>query len=79
MVKIKCKKCKKVIFKYHKIGKGRILRCHKQRIKADFSIRDGDKVLCECGNLIGLDEGTLIRMRQDAFERSGTISKSLKR
>ena len=79
MVKIRCSKCRKVIFKYHKVGKGRILRCYKERIKADYSLRKGDRIMCECGNLIGVDEGTLIRMRQSAFERSGTTAKSLKK
>ena len=75
MITIKCAKCHSKIFKYKKIGKGRILHCWKERIKEDYSIRDGNKVKCKCGNLIGLNESKFIRMKQNAFTKSGTTSK----
>ena len=72
MLTIRCKNCKKKIFKYNKIGEGRVLRCWFDRIVKDYSIHDGNKVRCECGNLIGIIEGKRIKMKQNAFEHSGT-------
>ena len=48
MLTIKCAKCKRKIFRYLKVGKGRVLHCWKGRITRDYSIREGNKVLCEC-------------------------------
>ncbi len=72
MLTIKCAKCKKPVFKYIKVGKGRVLRCHKDRIVKDYARRDGNRVLCHCGNLIGIDEGHWIKMKQGSFTCSGT-------
>ena len=72
MLTIKCAKCKRPVFKYIKIGKGRVLRCHKARIVKDYTRRDGNQVLCQCGNLIGTDEGRWIKMKQNASTCSGT-------
>ena len=71
MITIKCIKRRSKIFKYLKVGKGRILHCWKDRIIKDYSIRDGDKVKCCCGNLIGVDEGKWIKMKQSSFIYSG--------
>ncbi len=57
MLTIKCAKCRKPVFKYTKVGKGRALRCYKSRILKDYTRRDGSKVLCQCGNLIGANLG----------------------
>ncbi len=73
MITIRCAHCRKKIFKYNKIGKGRILYCWKERIKEDYTKREGDKVLCECGKLIGIDEKIRIRMKQNSFIYSGHI------
>jgi hypothetical protein len=70
MLTIKCAKCKRPVFKYIKIGKGRMLRCYKARIVKDYTRRDGNQVLYQCGNLIGTDEGRWIKM--NAFTCSGT-------
>jgi len=75
MLKIKCARCHGKIFRYRKIGKGRVLHCWKNRIVRDFSIRDGEEVKCSCGNLIGIDEGKCIRMKQHSFTYSGTITR----
>jgi len=72
MVVIKCAKCKGKIFKYLKIGKGRILHCWKGRIVEDYSAQDGNEVKCQCGNLVGIDEGKWIKMKQRSFTYSGT-------
>jgi DNA-directed RNA polymerase subunit RPC12/RpoP len=75
MVIIKCARCKRKIFKYEKIGKGRILHCWENRIKEDYSIHKGAEIRCSCGNLIGIIERKWIKMKQNAFEFSGTITK----
>jgi DNA-directed RNA polymerase subunit RPC12/RpoP len=75
VVVIKCVRCKQKIFKYEKIGKGRIWHCWKHRIKEDYSIHKGTEIRCSCGNLIGIVEGKWIKMKQNAFEFSGAITK----
>ena len=72
MLTVKCVKCKRPVFKYIKVGKGRVLRCYKARIVKDYTRRDGNQALCQCGNLIGTDEGRWIKMKQNAFTYSGT-------
>jgi len=75
MITVKCAKCKRKIFKYQKIGKGRLWRCWKERIIEDYSIRDGNQIKCKCGNLIGIDQGKWIKMRQNSFTCSGVIKR----
>lgn len=72
MLTIKCAKCKAKIFKYLKIGKGRLLHCWRQRIIEDYSVRAGNEVRCQCGNLIGIDEGKWIKLKRNSFTCSGT-------
>ena len=64
---IRCTKCKSKIFRYLKIGKGRVLHCWKGRIIEDYSIHDGIEIKCQCGNLIGIDEEKWIKMKQHTF------------
>jgi len=72
MLTIKCAGCKAKIFKYKKFGKGKVLYCYKDRIKEDFSSKDGKDYKCKkCGRVIGLDEGGRIKMKQNAFTYSG--------
>ncbi len=75
MITIKCVRCGKKLFKYIKVGEGRVLRLYKNRIVKDFSKREGDVVKCECGNIIGRDEGRWIKMRQSSFTYTGKIIK----
>ncbi|RQV97979.1 hypothetical protein EH221_03205 [bacterium] len=75
MIHIKCSKCRREIFIYKKIGKGRIWHCWKDRIKEDNSVRDGHIIKCSCGNTIGVDEGKWIKMKPHAFNYSGTITR----
>ena len=73
MLVIKCAKCKAKIFKYRKIGKGRVLRCWKKRIVEDYADWDGAKVKCsKCGATIGNADNLKVRMKQSAFTSSGT-------
>jgi len=71
MLTIKCVKCKRKIFRYFKLGKGRVLHCWTNRIEKDYSTREGNRVLCKCGNLIGLEQDKCIKMRQAAFFHTG--------
>jgi hypothetical protein len=67
MLIIKCAKCKQKNFKYVKIGKGRLWHCWKKRIVEDFSIHEGKKIKCKCGNLLGIDEDKWIKLKQNSF------------
>jgi len=72
MLIIKCAKCKRKILRYVKIGKGKLWHCWKDRIIEDFSIHDGKNIKCTCGNLIGIDTGKWIKLKQHSFITSGT-------
>jgi len=72
MLTIKCAKCKGKVFRYVKIGKGKLWHCWKSRIVEDYSIHEGKEVRCQCGNLIGIDEGKWIKLKQHSFTCSGT-------
>ena len=67
VLKIRCARCNKLIFKYLKVGKGRLWHCWKGRIIEDHSVREGNEVRCVCGNLIGIDKGRYIKLRQRSF------------
>lgn len=72
MLTIKCAKCHNKLFKYKKIGKGKVLKCFFSRIeKADY-IKDNDTVLCKCGNKIGTVQGNHIKMIAGNFIYTGT-------
>ena len=75
MITIKCAKCKKKIFKYEKVGKGQLWHCWKNRIIDDYSVRDGNKIECQCGNSIGIDEGKWIKMKHHSIHYSGTVTR----
>jgi hypothetical protein len=60
------------------MGGGRLLNCWKDRIIKDYSVRDGNKVKCRCGNLIGIVEEKSIKMKQNSFTTSGTITRNKK-
>ena len=73
MLTIKCAACKRKLWKYDKIGKGQVLRCHKSRITRTFDfIQDADKIKCVCGQTIGIDKGSFIKMIDKGFTYSGT-------
>ena len=74
MITVKCAACKGKVFRYVKIGKGKVLRCYKDRIERDYSVMDGNIVKCICGNPIGVDEGRWIRMIQGSFTCSGSVT-----
>lgn len=72
MIRIRCSECNEKIFRYVKIGKGKLLHCWKDRIAKDYSVKDGKKVKCQCGNIVGVDEGKWIKMYSGKFTYTGT-------
>lgn len=64
---IRCAKCNSKVFKYLKVGKGRVLQCWKSRIQENYTIQKDNKVSCSCGNLIGIDIGPSIRIEQHSI------------
>lgn len=72
MLTIKCAKCKMKLFKYRKIGKGKVIRCHKSRIMKLYHIKEEDyEYSCPCKNVIGKDEGGYIKMLDQQFTYTG--------
>ena len=72
MLTIKCAACKRKLWKYDKVGTGEVLRCHKSRIEQSYETeQEGDKVLCPCGKVIGIDKGGFIKMIKKSFVYSG--------
>ena len=67
MLTIRCARCKNKIFRYVKIGEGKVWHCWKDRIMGDYSIHEGKEIKCRCGNLIGIDDEKWIKMKQSAF------------
>jgi len=73
MLTILCAACKTKIWRYDKIGKGHVVRCHKDRIKKWYKARPAEhKVFCQCGKPIGVDKGGHYRMISGAFTHTGT-------
>ena len=73
MLTIKCAACKTKLWKYDKIGRGAVLRCHKDRITQQYgtTTQDGDKIACQCGKEIGIDKGQSIKMIRNTFTYTG--------
>ncbi|MFC1812937.1 hypothetical protein ACFL03_09615 [Thermodesulfobacteriota bacterium] len=73
MLTLKCAACKRKLWKYDKIGKGEVLRCHKDRIVRMYaSTKENKTIKCLCGKDIGIDKGTYIKMTSKSFTYSGT-------
>jgi len=74
MLTIKCAKCKTKLFKYKKIGQGRVLRCWKSKITRLYDGElAGKNFLCgNCGNIIAEIKDDCLDMNSDAFTYSGT-------
>ena len=49
-----------------------MLRCYKSRIvrEYEYHLKD-DKLVCNCGNLIGIDKGPHIKMIKKGFVYTG--------
>jgi hypothetical protein len=74
MLMLRCAACRKKLWRYDKIGKGEILRCHKERIDRDLGncLTYDKRICCSCGNSIGIDKGGCYKMIDRAFTYSGT-------
>ncbi|MCK4234007.1 hypothetical protein KAX75_06230 [candidate division WOR-3 bacterium] len=75
MLTVKCSKCKRKLYKYLKIGKGRLWHCWRDRIVEDYTVHEGDRVMCSCGNEIGVNKGKYIKLKQHSFTYKGNITK----
>lgn len=71
MLMLRCARCRKKLFRYLKIGAGRVLRCHKQRITHDYTLHDGKVVCCRCGHAVGQDVGSWLKMKKGSFTITG--------
>jgi len=72
ILKIKCAKCGTHLYTYIKVGEGRLWHCWKKRIIQDNTTKKENEIKCpKCGNLIGLDKGPYINIKQ----KSITITK----
>jgi hypothetical protein len=74
MLILKCSGCRRKLWRYDKIGRGEVLRCHKKRIDKDYGTCSTDKetICCSCGKNICIDKGTYYKMIDGAFTYSGT-------
>lgn len=46
VIKIYCMSCRTLLYKYHKVGKGHLVKCYKSRIVKDYT--KGDLRCPEC-------------------------------
>ncbi len=74
MLTIKCSKCKTKLFKYKKIGQGRVLRCWKNKITRvyDGEVRGNSFVCKSCDNVIAELKDDYLDMNSDSFTYTGT-------
>lgn len=75
MLIIKCAKCKTKLWRYFKIGKGEVIRCHKGRITRVFNVveKRENQIFCpSCGSKIGRDMGSFYKMISKNFIYTGT-------
>ena len=74
MITIKCAKCRQKLYKYHKVGKGKVLHCWDAKIIKDYTLIEDAVVCCTCRNIIGNRVAKGVRMKQNAFTWSGTVA-----
>ena len=75
MLTVRCARCKRKLFRYEKVGEGRLLRCHKARMTRVFEGQFLESGLsCPCGARIGSDEGNWIGMIPGRVVTTGTRS-----
>jgi len=74
MLTIKCAKCKTKLFKYKKVGQGKVLRCWKSKITRlyDGEVSGRDFVCGHCRNVIAEIKDDRLEMNSDAFTYTGT-------
>jgi phage FluMu protein Com len=71
---IKCAKCKTKLFKYKKIGQGRVLVCWKNKITRlyDGEIKGKNLICKNCGNIIAEIKEDYLDMNNYSFTYTGT-------
>ena len=75
MLTLRCAHCKRKLLRYDKVGRGRLLRCHKTRITRVFhAVLEDDRLTCPCGSIVGKDEGGWIAIVQGSVVATGTRS-----
>ena len=52
---VRCPECKKKAFKYLKVGRGKVIRCYKDRIRDDRTTHKQKAIYCPCGHRLALD------------------------
>jgi len=74
MLTIKCAKCKTKLFKYKKVGQGRVLRCWKSKITRVYEgeVEAKNFVCGNCRNPIAEIKDDHLDMNSDAFTYTGT-------
>lgn len=74
MLVLRCSSCRKKLWRYDKIGKGEVLRCHKHKIGKDYgyTVIDKGRIQCSCGKDIGIDKGSYYKMLARSFTYSGS-------
>ncbi len=75
MLTVKCAYCKTKLYKYLKVGHGKVLRCHKSKIKKVFNepvIENGEVKCPKCGGVFARDEEKYFDMIRDGFTYTGT-------
>lgn len=75
MLIIKCAKCKTKLFRYLKIGQGKVLRCHKSRIQRVYNepLLKGEEVKCpKCKSVFAKDHPARYEMIREGFTYTGT-------
>ena len=76
MITVSCASCGAKLFRYQKIGKGRLLHCWKTRISSDHTRQEGGAIFCpKCGQHIGVVETQWINMHGGSFTVKGSALK----
>ena len=60
-----CKACGSTIYRYQKIGAGKVIVCWKKRILKDNSVKKSGEVYCRCGAQIGSDQTLRVKIRRN--------------
>ena len=73
MLTVRCSACKTKLWQYDKIGPGKVLRCHKSRIRKMYEAEEREgRIFCPCGKDVGIDKGKYYKMIAKAFTYRGT-------
>lgn len=59
---LRCPQCHLKVFKYLKMGKGKLIKCFKDRILDSRAVEKDGEVFCPCGHRMGRDQGDHIKM-----------------